>query len=368
MVYKIKAHILDKNRSYSIVIGVDLLNFTAWLPSNYKGKLVIITDHIVKKKYGIPLQNKLKKSNYNCILLSFPAGEKYKNILTKQAIENAMFKQNCDRNTIILALGGGVVGDIAGYIAATYMRGISYIQIPTTFLAMIDSSVGGKTGINNNFGKNLIGCIYQPTAVIIDTSFLKTLSKRHKINGMVEAIKIFLTYDAKYFQYICKNIEKIFSDDKKILHSVLKRALSLKALTISRDENEKGERCLLNFGHTIGHALEKLSNYTLLHGKAVAYGILVEATLSHLLGLLKHEHLAKIHSLMDELKIYGRDLKKYNFRSLVNFTKRDKKSFAGETHYVLLQKIGAAYVKKNKYSHRVPDSLVLQALKICQEA
>jgi 3-dehydroquinate synthase len=348
---------------YPINIGANIYDVSAWLPKKRFNQIVIITDNIVKKRYGFALQHSLKKAGHPCLLLSFPSGEKYKNSKTKQTIENAMLFHRCDRDTLILALGGGVVGDIAGFIAATYLRGISYIQMPTTLLAMVDSSVGGKTGMNTIHGKNLIGAIYQPLCVLADVSLLKSLSKKNMINGLIEAIKMFLTHDATSFYYTQLHLDHLINGSKNSLKQIVSRAVNIKADVVGRDEKEQGERSLLNFGHTIGHALEKISNYTLLHGYAVAYGILVEAALSQSLGLLNIEELSIIKNVMSRLGIHGVDLKKYPLAKVIQATKNDKKMRSGKVHYTLLQEIGSAHIKNGRYVHPVADKMVRYALK-----
>lgn len=352
---------------YSIIMSANLFDITTWLPNKTFSQIVIITDSTVKKRYGLKLQNRLNQAGYNSLLLSFPAGEKSKNYKTKQVIEHAMQLHHCGRNTLIVALGGGVVGDLAGFIAATYLRGLPYIQIPTTLLAMVDSSVGGKTGINTFHGKNLIGAIYQPLCVVTDVGLLKTLSKKNIINGLIEAIKMFLTYDADSLRYTESHIQNILKGDDSILKEMVGRAVRIKAAVVSRDENESGERSVLNFGHTIGHALEKISNYTLLHGYAVAYGILVEATLSHLFGLLDNNQLLIIRNLFSKLGIHGKDLQKYDFVKLIQITKRDKKTRSGNVHYILLREIGHTHIANGNYAHTVADKIVRQALEITSE-
>lgn len=350
--------------SYPIMIGVNIEDFKTWLPNDKVFKqIVIITDNWVKKHYGLALQNNFQQAGYACLLISFPAGEKYKNYQTKQIIEEQMLGAGCARDILILALGGGVVGDIAGYIAATYMRGVPYIQIPTTLLAMVDSSVGGKTGINTTYGKNLSGVIYQPLAVVVDIAFLNTLSKNNIINGLIEAIKMFLTHDAKSFQYVQNNLSAIINGDHGTLQEVVTRAIKIKAAVVARDPKEQGERNLLNFGHTVGHALEKISNYCLLHGYAVAYGILVEATLSHALGFLATEQLSTIKALFTKLGIRGKDLQLYKVSALICATKNDKKMRDGLVNYTLLQDIGCALIANTKYVHPVTDTIVKAAFK-----
>lgn len=349
--------------SYPIIIGADLYDFTTWLPKKKFNQIVIITDRAVKKRYGCDLQKHLNQAGRNSLLLSFPAGEKSKNYQTKQAIEHAMQLHRCDRDTLIIALGGGVVGDLAGFIAATYLRGVPYIQIPTTLLAMVDSSVGGKTGINTIHGKNLIGAVYQPLCVVADVMLLKTLSRKNMINGLIEAIKIFLTYDAASFCYTESYLHHIIKGDDSLLKEIVSRAVRIKAAVVSRDEKDRGERSVLNFGHTIGHALEKLSNYTLLHGYAVAYGILVEATISHILGLLDSNQLLIIKNLIAELGIHGKNLQKYELTKLIQATKTDKKIRFGNVHYTLLREIGSTHFSNGNYVHPVADKIIKQAFK-----
>lgn len=347
---------------YPIIVGADLFNINSWLPKKKFCQLVIITDSHVKKLAGLRLQRALKKAGHDALLLFFSAGEKNKNSKTKEAIENAMLRHHCDRDCLILALGGGVVGDIAGYIAATYLRGVPFIQIPTTLLAMVDSSVGGKTGINTLQGKNLIGAIYQPIAVIVDTQLLNTLPIKHKINGLIEAFKMFLTHDKKSFYYLISHLEQIIKNNNNILlKNIIFRALKIKSHVVMRDEKELGERMLLNFGHTIGHALEKMSNYTLLHGYAVAFGILVEATIANHKNLLASEQLIVIKNTLKKLGIIGKNLRKYDIAKLILATQSDKKSRYNKAHYVLLKEIGSAHSVNNYYVHPVTDIIVKRA-------
>lgn len=368
MNHKISVNIPNKPwTEYSIIIGKSISQFTSYLPKKIQ-HIVIITDNRVKKYYGLDLQKRLKKNYPSCLLLSFPPGEKFKNNTTKQLIENAMLRNRCARDTLIIALGGGVVGDLSGFIASTYLRGIPYIQIPTTLLAMVDSSIGGKTAINTAYGKNLIGTIYQPAKVIIDITLLQSLSKKNIINGLIEAIKMFLTYDATSFNYTKLHLNQLINGDTFFLKKIVSRAVSIKAAVIGRDEKDNGERSVLNFGHTFGHALEKISNYTVLHGYAVGYGILVEATISHMLDLLNKEQLQIIKQLLAQLDIYGKYLKKYDISKLICVMKHDKKMRQQKIHYTLLSKIGSAYVINGNYVHPVADEIVRHAFKnIIQE-
>lgn len=348
-------------KHYPIIIGADLSNLATWFPEGNFSRIVIITDHIVEKRYGKYLENLLNSSGYPCLLLSFPAGERSKNYRTKHALELSMQRHHCDRNTLILALGGGVVGDLAGYIAATYLRGVSYIHIPTTLLSLVDSSIGGKTGINTMYGKNLIGALYPPLRVVTDLTLIKSLPQKHRINGLIEAIKIFLTHDRDSLNYTEAHLDRIIKGDELCLKEIVIRSTCIKAAVVQRDEKEYGERRILNFGHTIGHALEHLSHYRLLHGYAVGYGILVESTISHLLGLLSSDELHSIYQLLSRLHIHGKKMQKYAIDTVIQTTRIDKKSRHGNVHYILLQKIGQAQIIDKTYSFTVADDIVKKA-------
>jgi 3-dehydroquinate synthase len=352
---------------HPIIIDSQLLkNPDQWLPADYKKRqLVIVTDDEVKKYYGDKLVESL--AHASPLIVSFSPGEQSKNYLTKQMIEEKMLQHGCDRETIILALGGGVVGDLAGFTASTYMRGISYIQIPTTLLAMVDSSVGGKTGINNAQGKNLIGSFWQPISVVMDTDCLNTLPKEHVINGLIEMIKMLLIHDKEACHYIDVIIDGVLSQDTTMLKSAIHRSVAIKSSIVKQDPNEIHLRKILNFGHTIGHALEKISGYHLLHGYAVALGILVEAKISQLSGILSEDNFLKIVHLFERLNIHGDELKKFDVEAIIQATKNDKKNKEGRVRYVLLKKLGEIFQDKQEIVHAVPDEIVKQALDIISE-
>ena len=350
--------------TYPIMIGSGLLKkIEAFLPES-TGIIMIISDETVQHYYGTILKQSLIDSGYEVLSFAFPAGEASKNILLKTQIESEMINQGCDRYSVILALGGGVVGDIAGFIAATYMRGIAYLQIPTTLLAMIDSSVGGKTGIDTPEGKNLIGAFWQPTAVISDVLCLKSLPQQHLISGLIEALKIFLTSDPASLFFLQKHLDDILNYDEAILVDIISRAVRIKAEIVRRDEKELHERAILNFGHTIGHALEQLSNYQLLHGYAVALGILVEAKIAELQGILGAKHYAFIEALLYRLNIRPQELVIYDVNHILAATKVDKKKRFGQVHYVLLKDLGHVYHVEKQYVHPVPDMIIKQALSL----
>ncbi len=386
-------------------------------------KVVIITDHHVKKLYGDALLEKLLQRGFQAQLLSFRAGEKSKNSRVKERLEGEMLRHQCGRNTMIVALGGGVVGDLAGFVAATYMRGIPYIQIPTTLLAMVDSSIGGKTAINTIYGKNLIGAFWQPTAVIADLNFLTTLSQEQMINGLMEAIKIFLTNDRDQFFFVQEHLAQLLIPDLGLLEGVVIKAVEQKMALVHKDEKESGERMILNFGHTIGHAMEQVSQYKIMHGYAVGLGILVELKISELLGICskteadmivdffhqfkltrifhtnRNEEAAKADGARrvmksndgcmspycprktssstqhpsdfpvcagDQNEMFGLDpmlLSSMNPNDLLEATHYDKKRGSRAIRTVLLSQIGKVDRTQGSVIHEIDDTIVLKALK-----
>lgn len=340
----------NQDNSYDVIIGRGLA-LAKLLPK--AARYMVITDSKVKKFYAGRLARSLKAE-----LLFFSAGEKSKNRISKAKLEDQMTKLGCGRDTTIIALGGGVVGDLAGFVAATYMRGIPYVQIPTTLLAMVDSSVGGKTAIDTLQGKNLIGAFWQPKKVIIDLDYLDTLPQEHLINGLIEAIKIFLTHDQQMFGYVEKNLAKILKKDKAVLQKIVERAIKIKAGVVERDEREKNERMVLNFGHTIGHAIEKLSGYKLLHGQSVALGILVEAKMARVLNVLAEDCYKRIEQLIKRLEINDGILKRYKVDSILEMLKIDKKSERGEARFVMLKDIGQVEVKNGSYVQKINNRVV----------
>ena len=292
--------------SYPIFIDCDFSERIAvFLKKEFpESACVIITDGTVRKLYGEKLLRLLKKTDRKVFLFTVAQGERSKNQKNKTAIEEKMLRLRLDRKTVIIALGGGVPGDLGGFIAATYMRGIPYVQIPTTLLAMVDSSIGGKTGIDTPQGKNLIGAFWQPQAVFIGLNCLTTLPQKHLKNGLFEAIKMFATSDAASFRNVGKNIGALLNRNTKILTQVVRSAVEIKSGFISRDEHESGERMTLNFGHTIGHALERLSGYRMLHGYAIALGMLAEAGMARELGILEARDFLRLRSvLVDKMKL-----------------------------------------------------------------
>jgi 3-dehydroquinate synthase len=319
-------------------------------------KIVIITDGNVAKLYGESLAAELGAE-----LLIVPPGECSKTREKKQFLEDALFEMGCDRDALLIALGGGVVGDLTGYVAATYMRGIRFIQMPSTLLAMVDSSIGGKTGINTDYGKNLIGAIWQPVEIVRNIDFLKTLPDEHMTNGLVEALKVFLTHDADSLNFLELNLDAIFAREPAILEELVERAARIKHAVVERDEREGNERRVLNFGHTVGHALEKLSNYELLHGYAVALGILVEAKMAELDGHLSPESFAKILELFAKLGI-SPDQIEHDADAIISKLKHDKKTKNGVANYTILTGLGAVHTQNGEFAHELKEARLREAL------
>lgn len=353
-----------KASSYPVLIGAGIIKkLSRWL-ARYacNRKVVVISDRTVMRHCGQALRKVLRK--HSPLIIIVTAGERSKSHAVKLAIERRMFSGGCGRDSIIVAFGGGVVGDLAGYVAATYMRGLPYIQVPTTVLAMVDSSVGGKTGIDTPFGKNLVGAFWQPKAVFADTDCLRTLPRAHVVNGLVEALKMFLTHDAKAFGDLMHHINKVLKGDTHVLTSVIRRAVKIKAGVVARDEKESGERMTLNLGHTVGHAIEQLSDYRMMHGIAVALGILVETRAAELMGLLNPKAFETIRSLFSRLTITPGALRPFSVDKVLRAAQLDKKSKSGKTRYVLLRDLGRVYKKAGVYAHPVPETVIRKAFQL----
>ncbi|MBT3864766.1 3-dehydroquinate synthase [Candidatus Peregrinibacteria bacterium] len=304
----------------------------------------IITDSKVKKLYGGKLLWNLKKAGLNAEIFSFPYGEKSKNLQTVENLENQMIEKGFDRSSCIIALGGGVVGDIAGFVASTFMRGIPYVQVPTTLLAMVDSSIGGKTGVNLKHGKNLIGTFHQPSHIFTDPIFLKTLSTKHLRNGLAECIKHGIIQSKPLFNFIDKNIEKILKLDPQTIVKLIKDASKIKTIIVKKDKKEKGLRQILNYGHTFGHAVEKQSNYTLLHGFAISIGMILANQESVRQGLLSQEDASCIKKLLKKAGLPVYTMHKPTLKDL----SKDKKKHSNHVNLILPTKIGEVKICPQK--------------------
>ncbi|MBI2613048.1 3-dehydroquinate synthase [Candidatus Kaiserbacteria bacterium] len=354
-----------KNSSYPIVVGMHLeKELVKALRRQGKRRIAIIADTTTRRLFADRLGRFLKKEGWSVEVIHFQSGEKSKNQNTVARVQEKLLRKKFDRDTLVVALGGGVVGDVAGYVAATYLRGVPYIQVPTTLLAMVDSSVGGKVGIDTKYGKNMIGAFYQPRAVVADLAFISSLSKQQVVNGLIEAVKKFMTSEERSLSLVEKLDPAHPLGNPRVLQEIVYRSVRIKARVVMKDEEEKNERKILNFGHTIGHAVEFLSGYTLPHGFAVAYGILVESKISELLGILSPRESATVAAYLRRFGITASGLKKYPVARILRAVKGDKKVRSGVAHYVLLRRLGSVYTKGGQYAHPVPERIVRRAYKL----
>ncbi len=306
-------------------------------------KWIIFTHPTIKTLFGQHIFDNLKSSGFDVHLIEIPEGENSKSLESINRIYSQLIQLGCDRTSILLALGGGVIGDITGFVASTFMRGIDYIQIPTTLLAMVDSAIGGKTGVNLKEGKNLVGAIWQPKAVVSDTSCLSSLPKREVVSGLGEIIKYGLILDETFFHEVKQNLNKFLSLDLTFLTKTIAHCSKLKADIVSQDETEGNLRRILNFGHTIGHALEKyFGNDKLRHGEAVSYGMLVVGKLSNEDGRLKIEDLNLLNEVIKMLPLP--QLPDFEPNDIIRIMQSDKKVKNGKIHFVLLDGIGKTII------------------------
>lgn len=347
-------------RSYVVHIGAcDLTARLSELPQS-RGAAVIITNQTVGPLYGGPVAAALAGRHTQVHSLSLPDGEAYKTWDTLHAIHTFLLQHHCDRHTTLYALGGGVVGDIAGFAAATFMRGVPFVQIPTTLLAMVDSSVGGKTAVNHPLGKNMIGAFHQPSAVIADLATLDTLSARERSAGLAEVIKYGCANDAALFAWLEAELAALLQGDRNALEHAVARSVAIKAAVVAQDETEQGARAVLNFGHTFGHAIEAgLGFGQWLHGEAVGCGMVLAARLSERLGTIDAATVQRIRSLVqraglpvDLPQLPGGD----SVQRYLDLMRGDKKAADGAPRFVVLTALGAARLE------RVPEATVRAVL------
>ena len=327
--------------SYDIHIGENILDDVAKFiaESNFTKKVLIVTDSNVEK-FSSTLTDAFKLCGIDFDVVTIPAGEKSKNLSVAEKIYTRAIELGMDRKSPIIAFGGGVVGDLAGFIAATYLRGVPFIQVPTTLLSQVDSSVGGKTAVNHELGKNLIGAFYQPKAVFIDINTLKTLPERELKCGLGEVVKYGIISDEKFFEYLELNAEKILARDVEVLMQIIKRCCEIKAEVVSADEKENGLRRILNFGHTIGHAVEQVTSYEKYqHGEAVAIGLVGAALISFALGKIIFNDVVRLQDLLDKLGLVT-TCAGCNSEEIFKATFHDKKNIGGKIHWVLMRGFG----------------------------
>lgn len=323
-------------------------------------RYAIIADTQVASLYGARLMDALKAVGLESLLLRFPAGEWNKNREIWGGLVEAMLKAGIGRDAAVVALGGGVAGDLAGFVAATYMRGLPYIQVPTTLLAMVDSSVGGKTGVDSPLGKNLIGAFHQPRLVLVDPGLLTTLPRVQLAAGLAEAYKHGLILDAGYFDRLAEELPRIQALDPATLVDAIAGSVRIKAGVVNKDERESGYRAVLNFGHTVAHGLESVSGYSLLHGEAVAIGMVAEARIGEVVGVTEAGSAARIVEVLEAAGLpVGAELIEVSRDAFFEALARDKKRRGGRTRYTLLAEIGrVAEDAEDGWTHAVADSVV----------
>ena len=331
-----------RDRSYTVEIRPGILAEVPLLLSRSEGKrrMFVITDSTVAGYYGRELAGRLGAAGCEVMLLEVPPGERSKSSPTLNALYSKLFRGGVTRDSLVIALGGGVIGDLAGYIAATVLRGVRLLQIPTTLLAQVDSSVGGKVGIDHPAGKNLIGAFHQPSAVYIDPSALLTLPADEFRNGIAEVVKIAAALDAPFFANIERNAPRIRRENTALNAKIVETAVALKASIVEKDERETGLRRVLNLGHTIGHALESSGKFRLKHGQAVAIGMAAEARIARELGLLAPPACLRLTGLLEALGLPVDPPRDIHERAFMSAIALDKKSDVTGTLFILLRRVG----------------------------
>ena len=330
-------------RSYAIELGVGLLSRVGEImkAQGIGGRVGIVSNPPVADLYGEEVLESLRAAGYETALVLIPEGEAHKNTVSLGLIYDALVEHRFDRSATLIALGGGVIGDVTGYAAATFLRGIGYVQIPTTLLAQVDASVGGKTAVNHHQGKNLIGAFHQPRLVVIDMDTLRTLPQREFAAGMAEMIKHGIITDAGFFGFLEEEMESLLRLDPAAVENAVAASCRIKAAVVEQDEREDDRRAILNFGHTIGHALEAFTGYErFLHGEAVAIGMIQAAALSAGRGLCSAAELGRIEALVRRAGLPWRIPDDIALEDLVAGMALDKKSHAGKIKFVLCEGIG----------------------------
>ncbi len=331
------------SRAYPVEIGAGLLRELGpkLCQQGFSGRVAVVTDMVVGEIYREVVLRSLSEAGLDPWLIEVPAGEEHKNLGSLAFIYDRLVEGGIDRRSPLVALGGGVMGDMAGFAAATFLRGIPLVQVPTTLLAQVDASIGGKTGIDHPLGKNLIGAFYQPSLVLIDVHTLKTLPQREFRAGLAEVIKYGVILDARLFSLLEESLSRILGLDLELLVSVIASCCRLKARVVEEDETEGGYRAILNFGHTVGHALESATDYRrFLHGEAVAIGMVAEARLSRKRGYCGEEACGRVFRLLERAGLPVEMPREVSRDRLARAMGTDKKRASGKVRFVLMEEIG----------------------------
>lgn len=357
-------HIDLGERSYPIVIAEGLLaQSSTWQALPKAAAALVVTNDVVAPLYLSALKQALSGQYAQVHEVVLPDGEAHKDWQTLNLIFDALLQHGCDRKTVLFALGGGVVGDMTGFAAASYMRGVPFVQVPTTLLSQVDSSVGGKTAINHPLGKNMIGAFYQPQLVLCDLATLDTLPERELSAGLGEIIKYGPIADMQFFDWLERNMDGLLRRDRDLLAHAVKRSVEIKAWVVGQDEKEAGLRAILNFGHTFGHAIEAGMGYgNWLHGEGVAAGMVMAAELSHRLGLVEASFVSRLRKLIERAGLPVRAAvidAQDNAGRYLELMRVDKKSEAGEIRFVLIDGPGKAVMRS------APDALVREVIESC---
>ncbi len=349
---------LGEQRSYPIYIGAGLLsNQSYFFPYIHGHQVCIVTNETIAPLYLDAIRS-LLADKYQVDVVVLPDGEQYKQLDTVTQIYDCLLENKHNRTTTLIALGGGVVGDMTGFAAATYQRGVNFIQIPTTLLAQVDSSVGGKTGVNHPLGKNMIGAFHQPRAVIIDTDVLQTLPARELSAGVAEIIKYGLISDQTFYDWLEINVVSLMSLEQAVLVEAILKSCQNKADVVSADEREGGIRAILNFGHTFGHAIEAAQGYgNWLHGEAVATGMLVALDLSARMGWVDNSEVTRLKSLLDKSNLPVTVPVDMSNQQFLDIMAVDKKVLSGKLRLILLKSIGDAIVTEEASVVKITESI-----------
>lgn len=319
-------------------------------------KICIVTDNNVGALYADEVKNILESTGNRVFVYTFPAGEEHKTLSTVEDVYEFLIQNKFDRTDMLAALGGGVVGDLTGFTAATYLRGISFIQIPTSLLAQVDSSIGGKTGVDFQAYKNMVGAFYMPKLIYMNTSTLNSLSKRLFNSGLGEIIKHGLIRDKDYYIWLSQHFSQIISHDDAALEQMIYQSCMIKKAVVEKDPTEQGERALLNFGHTLGHAIEKLMNFSLYHGECVALGMIAALNLSKKRGLITEYELNDAMRMFENYE-FPLTVTGISAQDVIAVSKSDKKMVSGKIKFILLDSIGAAFIDMT-----VTDEELLEAV------
>ncbi len=355
----------NEDNSYEILIGQGLVGQIAsdLADASIAHSHALVTDSNVADLYGTKLLGNLEEKLSEVRMISFPAGEQSKTREIKSFIEDRMLESGFGRDSSVIALGGGVVGDIAGFVAATYMRGIPCVQVPTSLVACVDSSVGGKTAVDTPHGKNLIGAFYQPWRVYVDTDTLKTLGPKQLAEGLAEIIKYGVIKNENLFEYLEANIEKIYEFDNVALLEVIETSCRIKAEVVEKDEKEQNLRKILNFGHTVGHAIEQLSDYTISHGEAISAGMVIEGKIALGETGWSEKEQDRLTLLLGRARLPTEPPRGVNVGKIIDVMKIDKKARKGKTEMSLPERIGKMKKHGGDYGIKIGEQSITSAFK-----